>query len=189
MKHTPQSDSERTSAPELPPYRRARAFGYTVINALLEGKFAAGIQDVAHFEQVIQDHLAMEPNKIAPWHRSPLAQSACRDGMRLAALNFYWEHRDAIQVLLLAASFGDEIALAYRATAGQSEEYMLRRPARAGINSTRFLTHASPRTTQILMRMGRSTSRARRRPLSGRTGFSGRSCRSTTPVGRSSRSS
>ena len=127
MKHTPQSDSEKTSAPELTPYRRARAFGYTVINALLEGKFATGIQDVAHFEQVIQDHLAMEPNKIAPWHRSPLAQSACRDGMRLAALNFYWEHRDAIQVRLLAASFGDEIALAYRATAGRSEEYMLGR--------------------------------------------------------------
>ena len=130
MKHTPQSDSEKTSAPELTPYRRARAFGYTVINALLEGKFAAGIHDVAHFEQVIQDHLAMEPNKIAPWHRSPLAQAACRDGMRLAALNFYWEHRDAIQVRLLAASFGDEIAAAHRAAAempDRSDDYLIGR--------------------------------------------------------------
>jgi len=130
MKHTPQSDSEKTSAPELTPYRRARAFGYTVINALLEGKFATGIQDVAHFEQVIQDHLAMEPNKIAPWCRSPLAQSACRDGMRLAALNFYWEHRDAIQVRLLAASFGDEIAAMHRAVAempDRSDDYLIGR--------------------------------------------------------------
>src|SRR5664279_4487138 len=102
MKHTPQRDLEKTSAPELTPYRRARAFGYTVINALLEGKFAAGIHDVAHFEQVIQDHLAMEPNKIAPWHRSPLAQAACRDGMSLAALKLEWADRDAIQGRLRA---------------------------------------------------------------------------------------
>ena len=72
----------------------------------------------------------MEPNKIAPWHRSPLAQAACRDGMRLAALNFYWEHRDAIQVRLLAASFADEIADMHRAVAEMpdpSDDYLIGR--------------------------------------------------------------
>jgi hypothetical protein len=57
----------------------------------------------------------------------PLDQAACRDGMRLAALEFYWEHRDAIQVRLLAASLGDEIATAYRATASRSDDYLLGR--------------------------------------------------------------
>src|ERR1035441_6265283 len=74
MKHTPQSDSEKTSAPELTPYRRARAFVYTVINALLEGKFATGIHDVAHFEQVIQEHLAngtQQDCALAPFAPSP----------------------------------------------------------------------------------------------------------------------
>jgi hypothetical protein len=37
--------------------------------------------------------------------------------MRLAALEFYWEHRYAIEVRLLAISFGDEIADLYHATA------------------------------------------------------------------------
>ena len=47
--------------------------------------------------------------------------------MRLAALNFYWEHSDAIQVRLLAASFGDEIADAHRAAAGRSDDYLIGR--------------------------------------------------------------
>jgi hypothetical protein len=109
-------------------YKDARHEGYCIINALLELKFDNGIHDLVQFEKAIQEHLAMEPSMIAPWRNSvPLTQAACRDGMRLAALNFYWEHRDAIQVRLLAASFGDEIALAYRATAGRPEEYMLGR--------------------------------------------------------------
>jgi hypothetical protein len=46
--------------------------------------------------------------------------------MRLAALEFYWEHRDTIQLRLLTASFGDEIADLYHATAqmpDQSDDY------------------------------------------------------------------
>ena len=52
----------------------------------------------------------------------PAYRGRCRDGMRLAALEFYWEHRDAIQVRLLADSFGDEIA-----AAGRSDEYLIGR--------------------------------------------------------------
>jgi hypothetical protein len=92
----PETRPEHTSAPEFEHYKWARLDGYHVVNALLEGKFATGMHDVAHFEQVIQEHFAMEPNKIAPWHRSPLAQAACRDGMRLAALEFCWEHHDKV---------------------------------------------------------------------------------------------
>ena len=78
---------------EFQKYKDAHREGYSIIKALIELKFKAGIQDLSQCEQVIQEHLAMEPNKIAPWCRSPLAQSACRDGMRLAALTFFWDHR------------------------------------------------------------------------------------------------
>jgi hypothetical protein len=44
--------------------------------------------------------------------------------MRLAALEFYWEHRDTIQFRLLTASLGDEITTAYRATASRSDDYL-----------------------------------------------------------------
>ena len=41
----------------------------------------------------------MEPIMIAPWRNSvPLTQAACRDGMRLAALEFYWEHPRKIRL-------------------------------------------------------------------------------------------
>jgi hypothetical protein len=63
-------------------------------------------------------------SQIAPWHNTLLTRAACRDGIRFVALNFYWEHRDAIQLRLLTASLVDEIATAYHATAGQSDDYL-----------------------------------------------------------------
>jgi hypothetical protein len=50
--------------------------------------------------------------------------------MRLAALEFYWEHRDVIQVRLLAASFADEIADMHRAVGempDRSDDYLIGR--------------------------------------------------------------
>jgi hypothetical protein len=106
-----------TSTPEFQQYRQARLNGYSIVNALLKSKFEAGIRDIAEFEKTIEEQLAKEASQIAPWHRTPLTQAASRDGMRLAALEFYWEHRYAIDVRLLAISFGDEIADLYHATA------------------------------------------------------------------------
>ena len=80
-------------------YKDARRDGYSIMKALVKLKFEAGIHDLAHFEQIIQEHLAMEPGMIAPWRNSvPLTQAACRDGMRLAALEFYWEYRDKVHL-------------------------------------------------------------------------------------------
>jgi hypothetical protein len=116
-----------TSTPEVQQYKQARLNGYSTVNTLLKCKFAAGIRDIAQFERAIEEQMAKESGQIAPWHNTPLTQAACRDGMRLAALEFYWEHRDAIQFRLLAAALDDEIAAAYHATAGRSDDYMLGR--------------------------------------------------------------
>ena len=87
---------------EFQKYKNARGEGYSIIKALIELKFDAGIQDPAQYEQIIQEHLAMEPIMIAPWRNSvPLTQAACRDGMRLAALTFFWDHRH--ELICLAA--------------------------------------------------------------------------------------
>jgi hypothetical protein len=115
---------------EFKQYQQAHRHGHAVINALLNEQFKAGIRDIAKFEKTIEEQLAKEPNQIGPPHNTPLTQSACRDGMRLAALEFYWEHRDAIQLRLLTGSFGDEIADLYHATSempNQSDDYWIGR--------------------------------------------------------------
>jgi hypothetical protein len=84
---------------EFQKYKDARREGYSIMKALVELKFEAGHHDLSQFDLVIQEHLAMEPIMIAPWRNSvPLTQAACRDGMRLAALEFYREHRDKVRL-------------------------------------------------------------------------------------------
>ena len=102
MKHTTPpldySGLPNTDA-EFQKYKDARTEGYSIMKALIELKSEAGIHDLAQLEQIIQEHLAMEPIMIAPWRNSvPLTQTACRDGMRLAALDFYWEHPRKIRL-------------------------------------------------------------------------------------------
>src|SRR5450755_884744 len=65
--------------------RRARMDGYTIVRAILQSKLETEIRDLAELEQAIQEELAKEPSMIAPWHNSVVLQSACREGMRLAA--------------------------------------------------------------------------------------------------------
>ena len=67
--------------------RRARMDGYTIVRAILQSKVKREIRDLAELEQAIQEELAKEPTTIAPWHNSVVLQSACREGMRLAALD------------------------------------------------------------------------------------------------------
>ena len=75
--------------------RRARMDGYTIVRAILQSKLETEIRDLAELDQAIQQELAKEPTTIAPWHHSVVLQSACREGMRVAALEFQREHRDA----------------------------------------------------------------------------------------------
>jgi hypothetical protein len=113
-------------------YRQARGYGHAVTKALLNEQFKAGIRDIAKLEEAIEKQLAKEPSQITPRHNTPLTQAACRDGMRLAALEFYWEHRDAIQLRLVACSFGDEFTDLHHAFAempDQSDDYWIGRCA------------------------------------------------------------
>ena len=139
--YEPRSLEKPRSTSESQQYKEARLNGYSIVNALLQSQFAAGIRDIAKFEKAIEEQLAKEPSQIAPWHKRPLTRAACRDGMRLAALEFYWEHRDAVQFRLLAASLGEEIEAAYHATAGRSEDYLLGRceQIKARLNNIRQL--------------------------------------------------
>lgn len=80
-----------SSASDFEQYQQARRDGYGITKALLELKLETEIRDVSELEKAVQEQLQSEPVMIAPWHSSPLARSACRDGMRLAALEFYWD--------------------------------------------------------------------------------------------------
>jgi len=78
-------------------YRLARIEGYNITRARLESQFANGIGDLAEFEKTIAEHLAPPPARIAAWRQSEMEQIGFGEGVRLAALEFYWEHRKAMQ--------------------------------------------------------------------------------------------
>jgi hypothetical protein len=40
----------------------------------------------------------MPPATIAAWRQSEMEQADCREGMRLAALEFYWARREEIRL-------------------------------------------------------------------------------------------
>jgi hypothetical protein len=60
--------------------------------ARLEAQFKDGITDLDGFERAIEHQLTMEPT-CTPWRKSEIEQTGCREGMRIAALEFYWAHR------------------------------------------------------------------------------------------------
>ncbi len=74
-------------------YRRARLEGYSITCALLDSALEAGTP----LSDAVRDQLTLEPIHIAPWHSSPLAVYACRDGMRIAALEYFWNRTHEIQ--------------------------------------------------------------------------------------------
>ena len=55
----------------------------------------------AEFEKAIAEQLAMPPTDCR-WRQSEMEQAGCREGIRLAALEFYWEHREEIRLATLA---------------------------------------------------------------------------------------
>jgi hypothetical protein len=79
---------------EFQQHRLARIEGYNITRALLQSRFANGIGDPGEFEKAIAAQLAMPPTTIAAWRQSEMERAGCREGMRLAALEFYWEHRE-----------------------------------------------------------------------------------------------
>jgi hypothetical protein len=87
---------------EFEQHRLARIEGHNITRARLQSQFANGIGDLGEFEKAIAEHLAVPPTKIAAWRQSEMGQAGFREGIRLAALEFYWEHREEIRLATLA---------------------------------------------------------------------------------------
>ena len=78
---------------ESEPYRFARIEGYRITLARLEEQFKDRAVTLAEMEAAVAEQLAKE-TLCAPWRRSETERAGCREGMRLAALQFlsqYWE--------------------------------------------------------------------------------------------------
>ena len=87
---------------ECQQHRLARIEGYNITRARLQLQFANGIGDPVAFEKAIAEHLAIQPTTIAAWRRSEMEQVGFGEGVHLAALEFYWENREAMRVAILA---------------------------------------------------------------------------------------
>lgn len=76
-------------------YRFARIEGYLITLARLEEEFEDTAVDLEEMEAAVAKQLAKE-NLCAQWRTSESERAACREGMRLAALQFLSQFRQAI---------------------------------------------------------------------------------------------
>jgi len=80
---------------EFRQYRFARIEGEKITRARLEARFKDGIPSLEEFEKAIREHMTTEPT-CTPWRKSEAEHAGCREGMRMAALEFYWECRNLV---------------------------------------------------------------------------------------------
>jgi len=78
---------------EFQQYRFARIEGEKITGARLEARFKDGIRNLEEFEKAIREQMTTEP-MWTPWRKSEREQAGCRQGMRMAALEFYCECRN-----------------------------------------------------------------------------------------------
>jgi hypothetical protein len=78
---------------EFQQYRFARIEGHNITRARLEAQFKNATTDVDDLEKAIAQELATETANCVPWRKSEIEQTGFYDGIRMAALEFYWEHR------------------------------------------------------------------------------------------------
>jgi hypothetical protein len=78
-------------------YRFARIEGHNITRARLEAQFKDGITNLDELEELIAQQLTEEPTNCAPWRKSEIEQKGCREGMHLAALEFFWAHRQELR--------------------------------------------------------------------------------------------
>ena len=74
---------------EFQEYRFARIEAQNITRAQLEAQFKGGLEEI---EKAIEQLIVTEPT-CTPWRQSEAERVGSRDGMRLAALEFYWAHR------------------------------------------------------------------------------------------------
>jgi len=78
---------------EFQQYRFARIEGHNITRARLKSQFKDGIADFDDLETAIAQQLTTDPANCTPWRKSEIERAGCIDGMRTAALEFYWTHR------------------------------------------------------------------------------------------------
>jgi hypothetical protein len=81
---------------EFQQYRFARIEGHNITRARLQAQFKDGITNLDELEKAIAQQLTPEA-PCAPWRRSEIERTGCREGMQLAALEFFWEHHQEIR--------------------------------------------------------------------------------------------
>lgn len=79
-------------------YRFARIEGYRITLICLEEQFKDRAVNLNEMEAVVIEQLAKE-NQCAPWRRSETERAGCREGMRLAAIEFLSQYREALRNL------------------------------------------------------------------------------------------
>ena len=77
-------------------YRFAYIEAQNITRARLEAQFKDGIGDLEEVEKAIEQ-LIMTESTCTPWRESEVERAGSRDGMRMAALEFYWAHRSRRQ--------------------------------------------------------------------------------------------
>jgi len=84
---------------ELEQYRFARIEGYRLTQSRLQEQFMEKAVDLDGLERTVRLELSTTA-PLAPWRKSEMEQVGCREGRRLAALEFFWENHQAIRLAL-----------------------------------------------------------------------------------------
>ncbi len=77
-------------------YRFARIEGYRITLMRLEEQFKDSAVNLDKMETAVIEQLATE-NLCAPWRRSETERAGCREGMRLATIEFLSQYREVIR--------------------------------------------------------------------------------------------
>jgi hypothetical protein len=81
-------------------YRFARLEAYHATLAHLEEQFRDRAVNLEEMEAAFAEHLGTEW-LCAPWRQSENERAGCREGMRLAGLQFLSHYREAIELLCM----------------------------------------------------------------------------------------
>lgn len=77
---------------EFQQYRFARIEAHNFTRARLETQFRDGITDLDELEWAIAQQLTAGPTNCAALRKPEIEQTGCREGSRMAALEFYCSH-------------------------------------------------------------------------------------------------
>jgi hypothetical protein len=82
---------------EFQQYRFALIEARNITRARLEAQFNGQQAEIDDIERAVAQQLATDPSNCGPWRASEIERTGCRDGIRMAALEFYWEHRQQLR--------------------------------------------------------------------------------------------